>query len=236
MKNITIIITLVIISVLLCKPNQANSESIFYTFTGPITNVVIAPYTSPPWEWFFSDPTYFESKSFGFIKPQNYGSITHTIEIDMSKEGTWTDSEGVIHYFSRPMEEIPYYYANYIYGSLLNDANPYEFIGENNYMVYVEDLSGYLDIHVSYYDEFITLSNWEHHGAPDPGFGFDLNRAFLIQGGDWVLLTEISNINPVPEPATLFLLAFGLIGVIGLKRKCDKYVSADSVRSRPVHF
>lgn len=217
MNKILFVFASALLSILLLvSPKQTNAASVYYTFTGPITNVVIGPEFSPPWEWFFSEPTYFESGVYGFIKPQNYGSITHTIEVDMSKAGTWTDGK-VIN--GRLIDELPTYYANYIFGSLTNDSNPNESNSNNNYIVYYEDLNNYLEICVSWYDKFITLSNWSIEAAPDPGFGFGLNQAFLIRDGDWVLLTKISNINPVPEPTTLFLLAFGLIGAIGLQRK-----------------
>jgi hypothetical protein len=205
------------------NPKKTYAASVYYTFTGPITLVGMYIDYDPQLELFYSDQKYFKSGQYYFIKSQIYGNINYIIEIDMSKAGAWTDSEGKINYFPDPMD-LPYYYANYISGSLTKNTYNYEFFAKNNYIWYSDS---YLEIHVSYFDSFITLSNYAYDAHPDPGFGFNINQAFSVygedgygeDGGDWVLLTKISNTAPVPEPTTLFLLAFGLIGAIGLKRE-----------------
>jgi len=43
---------------------------------------------------------------------------------------------------------------------------------------------------------------------------------FNLSGGDWAVLTGRADINAVPIPSAVWLLASGLIGMIGFRRKC----------------
>lgn len=205
---------------------NANGTPLYYTFEGTVTRL-----------------------SDGYSAfPEDIGDIVkYVFLIDSDRQGTTLYSDGTTFEYedsTSGYDYSDYFYAEYIGGSAppVKDFIQYSFknmYGEatthdtgtrkSNWGYFLgTDEVNYIRISWGTEDGPASISSWsigKEFGASNVTYFYDIDRVGASGLQSDVTLTSISemnpfsNINPVPEPASIILLGSGLIGLAGVRKK-----------------
>lgn len=183
---------------------SAMAVPLYYTFTGSVT--------------YIDDST-------GAIADAGFAigdSVTYTFILDFDADGTWTLSNGTVNTVADSVFS-DYYYTDYVSGDALGQDGGA--MAERNYGR--DSLTGDFGLlhgNSAYdgVDIFSRLADASDWAVNDTVSGY--NQAFDSTVGAYsylrssLTLTDISPVS-VPEPSTLLLLGFGMLGLLAFHRR-----------------
>lgn len=115
-------------------------------------------------------------------------------------------------------------YTTQTVNPIINNSDPWSSSTTTTSFTLYSELDTYTDYETHYYlSEYFNADNPVYSGPlNDEDFinEFGFWNELYIRG--WAELTDISVVTPVPEPATLLLFSFGLVGVAGATRRKRK--------------
>jgi len=220
------------VAIILAISTNVNAASSYYTFEGYIDN-------------FGSDPSG-EATSAGLGR---FSPVSYTVEIDFSGTGSRTLQDNTTEYLSDSTGNIyGWYSTDYFYASLIESSHPLlspaisytvsagisDDVIESNYgysstTTKTVIIDGVSSIGYNYGGSLALVDSLniqsQHKLIQDWGIGDEVQGLYTY--GDWSNDTytsfgtnlTLTNISPVPLPASIWFFGSGLIGLIGVARR-----------------